>query len=97
MTAPIDREDIALMLSKEIATWTNVTTHKVLERCLRALADRIVDYAHLHYTAGQTTMADVKGWVDEGVTLSVSYADVQKRRGHTAPTSSVLPGLPGSQ
>ncbi|MYL98425.1 hypothetical protein GR702_11685 [Novosphingobium sp. FGD1] len=77
---PLDRDDVALLLSKDIATWGNVTSHKVLERCLRALADKIIDYAHLHYSAGQTTMADVKRWIEE-----------------SAPTSSVLPGLPGSQ
>lgn len=81
MTQPLDRDDVALMLSKEIATWTNVSSHKVLERCLRALADKIVDYAHLHYTAGQPTMQDVKRWIDEG----------------TALTPLVLPGLPGAE
>lgn len=78
--AQLDRDDIALMISKDIATWSTVKTEAEAARRLRDLADRIRDYAHLHYTVGQTTMQDVKRWIDES----------------TALTSSVLPGLPGS-
>ncbi len=77
----LDRDGVALILSKEIATWTHVSSHKVLERCLRALADKIVDYAHLHYSVGQPPFDDVKGWIAEGAAL----------------TSSILPGLPGAK
>lgn len=48
--AQLDRDDIALMISKDIATWSTVKTEAEAARRLRDLADRIRDYAHLHYT-----------------------------------------------
>ncbi|MBB4859451.1 hypothetical protein HNO88_002780 [Novosphingobium chloroacetimidivorans] len=65
MNTPLDRDDIAIMIGNEIATWTNVTSPKVLERALRALADKLCDYAHLHYTSGQLSFDQVKSWINE--------------------------------
>lgn len=55
MRPTLDRDDIALMISQDIATWTDVKTQAESLRRLRELSDRIVSYAHLHYTVAPTS------------------------------------------
>lgn len=61
MKKTLNRDDLALMISEEIATWTDVKTQVESVRRLRTLADRIVNYAHLHYTVAPTSSVVLPG------------------------------------
>jgi hypothetical protein len=61
MKRTLDRDDVALMISQEIATWANVKTQAESVRRLRALADRIVNYAHLHYSTTSASSVILPG------------------------------------
>lgn len=61
----LDRDDIALLIGQDISKWSDVKTQKESLDRLRSLADRIVDYAHLHYSVQMTApMSQAKEWIE---------------------------------